>query len=43
MIKYCRKNLNYAKKYMDSLEVGKSAYIFCIIPLVLAEATLTAK
>lgn len=43
MIKYCRKNLDFAKEYMATLKEGTAAYVFCIIPLALAEATLIAK
>lgn len=43
MIKYCRKNLNYAKSYMQTLKEGTAAYAFCILPMTLAEATLVAK
>ena len=43
MMKYCRKNLTYAKEYMATLKEGCGAYVFCLIPFLLAEATLTAK
>ena len=43
MIKYCRKNLIYAQEYMKTLKQGTAAYTFCILPLALAEASLTAK
>lgn len=43
MIRYCRKGLDYAKKYMESLVPGTAAYSFCLLPLMLAEASLNAK
>lgn len=43
MINYCRKNLNYAKQYLTTLKEGTAAYVFCAIPLALAQATLIAK
>lgn len=43
MMKYCRKNLQFAHEYMKTLKEGSAAHSFCEIPLALADATLTVK
>lgn len=42
-MKYCRKNLIFAKEYMKTLKEGTASYVFCEIPLALADASLTVK
>lgn len=41
MILYSRRNLKMAHEYMKTLKPGSAAYIFCEIPLALAEATVS--
>lgn len=43
MIVYCRRGLGFAHEYMKTLKQGTAAYSFCLLPLMLAEASLTAK